>query len=547
MKRFWLLLLILFVLCALPAGAWAESADGSSSAGMLNSRGAGGGILSDTRFPDTAFRETLDKLYGDENHNVNFNITKIDVSDCGIQDLTGIALFTNLEELDVSDNELSILSLSDLNRLSVLDCSRNQLTFLNVGSCPTLTAVSCSDQPLETLGLIGPNNTLKRLDCSGTNLSSLDLENFTALELLDCSGCSSLGGLNLSGCGELVTLTCNHTAISALNISGTTKLNYLDCNNCRLAALSVDGHPAIESIFCQNIATLTSLTVSGCQSLTELDCSWTDTTCASSLTSLTATGCPVLYSILCENNGITDLTISNCPELYTLNCSGNRIESLPMNQLTELVDLDCADNRLTSLNVTGCASLWSLECKGNQIASLDLRSCPELYFLECHNNKLTSLLIQNCAELNVIHAHGNLLTSLDISGTALFDAYNPITPNLDTVTIDGKAAKAWIPSGGSSFEDWPLTVDSSVLLINHGLPFVPDLIILPNDLTTIGEDAFNRIMASSVYIPRNVTTIVGDPFDGSPVRTVYGFSGTEAERFVQAHSAYFTFIPLDGM
>ena len=218
-----------------------------------------------------------------------------------------------------------------------------------------------------------------------------------------------------------------------------------------------------------------------------------------------------------------------------------------MNELTELVELNCSDNQLTSLDVTSCINLWILECNNNLIASLDLRFCPELGSLECHNNRLTSLLIKDCAELDEIHAHGNLLISLDIGGTALFNAYHPITPALDNVTIDNKAAKAWIPSGGSSFEDWPLTVDSSVLLLNHGLPFVPDLLILPEDLTTIGEEAFYRVMASSVYIPRNVTSIAGDPFDGSPVRTVYGFSGTAAERFVQAHSTYFIFIPLDDI
>ncbi len=546
-KRFWLLLLILSVLCALSAGAWAEPANGFSSAGILESRGVGDNILADSRFPDMNFRRALDELYGDENHCVDFNRTKIDVSGWGIQDLTGIALFTNLEELDVSDNGLSILDLSDLNRLSVLDCSGNQIVSLNAGSCPTLTVLTCSDQPLETLGLIGPNSALKRLDCSGTNLLSLDLENFTALELLDCGGCFSLSRLNVSGCKELVTLTCDNCAVSALNIYGTTKLIDLNCNNCRLSVLSVISHPSIVSISCQNNATLTSLTVSGCQSLTDLDCSWTDPTCASSLTSLTASGCPVLYFIDCENNGITNLNISNCPELYTLNCSGNRIESLPMSELTELVDLNCADNRLTSLDVTGCAALWTLDCSDNEIGFLDLHFCPELYSLECYNNKLTSLQIKDCAELNEIHAHGNLLTSLDIGGTAMFDVYNPITPYLDQVTIDGKAAKAWIPSGGSGFEDWPLTVDASVLLLNHGALFVPDLLILPEDLTYIGEDAFYRVMATSVYIPRNVATIVGDPFDGSPVRTVYGFSGTEAERFVQAHSAYFTFVPLDGI
>ena len=353
--------------------------------------------------------------------------------------------------------------------------------------------------------------------------------------------------MNLSGCGELVTLSCDNTAVSSINLYGTANLIDLDLSNCRLTILSITDHPAIESICCRDNALLASLNVSGCEALWDLDCSWNDPTSASSLTSLTVIGCPELYMINCENNRITNLNVSNCPELNTLDCSGNRIQSLPMGELPSLVELDCAGNRLTDLDAAFCSGLWILACNNNSIEALDLSCCPELYSLECHNNALTSLNIKNCAELNEVHAHGNLLTFLDIGGTGFFGRYIPITPSLDNVVIDGVDAKAWIPSGGSSFEQWPLTIDFSVLLLDNGLPFVPDLLILPEDLTAIGEDAFYHVMASSVYIPRSVTSIDGDPFDASPVRTVYGFSGTEAERFVQAHSTYFTFIPLDDL
>ena len=68
-----------------------------------------------------------------------------------------------------------------------------------------------------------------------------------------------------------------------------------------------------------------------------------------------------------------------------------------------------------------------------------------------------------------------------------------------------------------------------------GIPFEPlvpkSTLILPAGLTTIEENAFSGVKAGAVLIPASVTTIVGDPFEGSCVVYIYGTPNTAASLF----------------
>ena len=70
----------------------------------------------------------------------------------------------------------------------------------------------------------------------------------------------------------------------------------------------------------------------------------------------------------------------------------------------------------------------------------------------------------------------------------------------------------------------------------------PDF-FLPASLTAIGLDAFSGITARAVVIPKNVTSITANPFAGSSVTAVYGYSGSAAETL--ADSFGYCFIAID--
>ena len=69
----------------------------------------------------------------------------------------------------------------------------------------------------------------------------------------------------------------------------------------------------------------------------------------------------------------------------------------------------------------------------------------------------------------------------------------------------------------------------------------PDF-FLPAALTTIESEVFSGIAAQAAVIPKTVTAITGNPFDGGMVNTVYGYPGTAAQIYANTYSK--TFVPL---
>ena len=93
---------------------------------------------------------------------------------------------------------------------------------------------------------------------------------------------------------------------------------------------------------------------------------------------------------------------------------------------------------------------------------------------------------------------------------------------------------------GSPVEEYAL--ENSIFF--ESLDVFERMIVLPDDLTAIGCEAFANIDALYVMIPASVTSIDGNPFAGSNVLFVYGWSGTAAETFAQAYG--YKFLSLDG-
>lgn len=71
-------------------------------------------------------------------------VTSLDVSGYGIADLSGIELFTGLQNLDCSDNSLLSLDVSSNRLLTSLDCSNNLLSTLNMGGEGSQIALSAA-------------------------------------------------------------------------------------------------------------------------------------------------------------------------------------------------------------------------------------------------------------------------------------------------------------------------------------------------------------------------------------------------------------------
>ncbi|MFK8273514.1 leucine-rich repeat domain-containing protein [Capnocytophaga canimorsus] len=110
---------------------------------------------------------------------------KMNVSGFDIENLSEIAIFENITELNCSNNGLKALDLSRNKALKNLDVSDNDLEMLDLTNNPFLERLDCFGNLLKDLNL-SQNTALKHLDCNNNRLEILDLSKNTQLESLEC-------------------------------------------------------------------------------------------------------------------------------------------------------------------------------------------------------------------------------------------------------------------------------------------------------------------------------------------------------------------------
>lgn len=183
--------------------------------------------IDETNFPDEIFRAIVAgpdiNTNGDEglSYEELQAVTRLDVSGMGISNLKGIEHFTALKELYCAYNNLTNLSFTDLGaltELTTLDCSYNQLTALGIFDkntkleklycsnnnmktlslrrCP-LTYLDCSNNKLYEMTFAQMGGALTHFYCDANELTTLDVTNYKALTVLDCSG-NKINGDNMS-------------------------------------------------------------------------------------------------------------------------------------------------------------------------------------------------------------------------------------------------------------------------------------------------------------------------------------------------------------
>ena len=188
--------------------------------------------------------------------------------------------------------------------------------------------------------------------------------------------------------GDVKKLNVWNNQLTSLDVSGCTALTELDCYKNPLTRINLSGCQSLENFWWTD-GRLTSLDVSGCTALTTLWCY------RNKLTALDVSGCTALTTLDCSSNQLTSLDVSGCTALTTLWCYRNKLTSLDVSQNAALKDLKCYDNKLTSLDVSGCTVLTTLDCSSNQLTSLDVSQNTALTMLSCYNNEIKGTEMTN--------------------------------------------------------------------------------------------------------------------------------------------------------
>lgn len=267
-------------------------------------------------------------------------LTTLTINGQGIQNATGIDVFSNLEYLNLGYNELENLpdSIGNLSNLQYLNLAYNQLSSLptSIGNLINLKNIELSN-----------NQFLTSLPESIGNLSAL--EYFTSSETSLESLPESIG--NLNNLHHLILFYNNITTLPE-SIGNLSNLEYLNIQGNSLTSLP-------ESIGRLN-------------SLWHLDLHENKlTSLPSSITDLSNLEYLSLY-----NNHLTVIpgNIGNLSKLREFDLSSNQLQTLPesIGSLTNLFSLGLRYNQLTEIpdSIGNLSGLWYLLIDNNQLTSL---------------------------------------------------------------------------------------------------------------------------------------------------------------------------------
>ena len=356
-------------------------------------------IVNSNYVPDANLRNRLLDAYVPNGYLTTSEMnarTYINVSGYNIYNMEGIQQFTNLKELNCSNNNLTSvnwipktlenlnisgnkftsINLSSFSKLSTLNCSNNQIAFSDPFSVlPTsLTYLNCAYNKITNLDFCGASTSATRFD---------------KLAYLDCSYNPQLTVINNDN-----SLSSSHTAaaLSTLIFTGCTSLTQINCENNKLTSLSSLPSSLKSLNVSSNLLTSLPSLPSGLEYLIAFN---------NILTSFSLSNHSNIKRVRLDANPLTTATVANnsnleycglfsIPSLTTLKCYGNpKLKNLySCEDLTGLKTLECYSNALTSLDVSNCKALTRLDCHDNQLTSLTVQGLNSLSTLEIYGNKI---------------------------------------------------------------------------------------------------------------------------------------------------------------
>lgn len=322
---------------------------------------------------------------------------------------------------------------------------------------------------------------LTTLDVSGKGIQDMTgIQDFVALETLNCSSNNFLAELNVFQNIALKDIRCFNCNISSLTLPDNNTLSYLNCGNNNLSTLDVSGYPLLEYLACYNNSPsdLGTLDLSSNTALKTLYCH------NSGVNSLDVTQCSLLEFMWCYGNNISTLDITTNTVLSELRCYNSGISTFNYTNNTALETLDCSNNPIGSLNVSLFPNLVTLNCISNNLITLDISINQVLEFLDCGSNlSLTILDLPVTNSIKELECYSTALEALDLSNLIklqYLDVYycnnlsSLILPQTITLT------ELWAYTTGLSNLDFTKNTGLQYMDIAHGNFTSIDVSMLPN-------------------------------------------------------------------
>ncbi|KIA97787.1 hypothetical protein OA93_12460 [Flavobacterium sp. KMS] len=318
-----------------------------------------------TLIPDSKFEDKLIALNIDRDgkngkvktENIE-SVTKLDVSNLDITDLTGIQDFKNLKTLycngsnsfNVSTGKLTKLDVSKNLMLTELNCSYNQLTNLDVSKNLSLGVLYLNNNKFTEINF-SANKNLTTLICSNNPITKINTSENPALAYLYCTDVS-VTSLNVTNNLALKALDFERNTITDIDVSKNTALEFLNCAQNPISSLNLTNNKNLKTLNCSGSY-------------------YQNSGGSGKITTLNLYNNPLLTTLDCGSNQLSKLDLSSNPKIVTLRCYGNILTDLDLSKNTALTQVSANSNRLKSINFKNGNNTKATTVEFNSNPSLD--------------------------------------------------------------------------------------------------------------------------------------------------------------------------------
>ncbi|MDE6346510.1 MAG: hypothetical protein K2L55_07565 [Muribaculaceae bacterium] len=250
---------------------------------------------------------------------------------------------SKIDLLSASECYITEVQIDRLSNLEILDLSNNELTGLDLSPLHALQYISVSNNPFNvTPLLIGPDKpNLAILDMGRMdNLDqSFNLSDYPALMSFDAWANAGLTSLDPTGCPELRQISVDSTPVESLDLSNNTKLNILNISDSRIRNIDLSHNPYLNQLYCDH----ESGSLNTEYRLEKLD----------------LTNNPNLVYLFASGNGFTELDVTKNIYLTDLYVNNNHLTSIDLSNNTALFKLSIYNNDFTFATLPLPNENWS--------------------------------------------------------------------------------------------------------------------------------------------------------------------------------------------
>ena len=360
--------------------------------------------INPTTFPDNNFRNwAYGQMFGFDGvlkDDEIAAITEISISNRQIQNLKGIEYFTALKSLNCSGNQLTELDLSKNTALRSLFCQNNQLSTLDLSACKELKWITCSQNQIKGAGMDALIESLPII-VDATLEVRYGQNDSNEMTAEQSAAAKMKGWKPMAYSPETGWVIISSGDIPIPTMVAINETTFPDAHFRNF--LKAQSYGSDEILTGEEIAEVTSLNVP--------------------------------FKNIESLKGIEYFTA-----LTSLSCGDNNLTELDISKNTALTILSCGNNQLTRLDVSKNRALTSIICSMNKLTSLDLSRCPELTNLTCYQNQIKGT------------AMDSLIQSLPTISSGTITVYNntnnwnwPEQNVMTTVQVANAKAKGWTP------------------------------------------------------------------------------------------------------